>query len=262
MLEWQPWSGNSFQFSSSDEVHIWRVPLNLSEAFLQQLKTRLSPDERERAARFKFEKHRNHFIAARGQLRLLLAAYTGQPADQVRFSYNRFGKPYLQEKNSAQPLQFNISHSHELALMAFHPTWKLGVDIEWMKPDFDGLHLVKRFFSQNEQKEMEEVPEALKKEAFFNGWTRKEAYIKARGRGLNIPLAQFSVSLDPEQPARLIETPHDPEGLKFWKLQAIPVPQNYKAAIVVKARSFKLVLWIGENLDRLLEKRPTNQSGS
>lgn len=262
MQEWQTWSYESFRFSSPDEVHIWLVPLNITDAFLQRLEKLLSRDERERAARFKFEKHRKHFIAARGQLRLLLAAYIGQEADQLCFSYNRFGKPSLEKSSSSQPMQFNISHSHEFALMAFHPEWELGVDIEWMKPDFDGLHLVKRFFSQNEQKQMEEVPDALKKEAFFNGWTRKEAYIKARGRGLNIPLAKFSVSLNPDQPARLIETTHDPEALNFWKLQAIPAPQNYKAAIVVRASSFKSVLRIGANLDRLLEKRPTNPSES
>ncbi len=253
MQEWQTWSYESFRFSSPDEVHVWLVPLNITDAFLQRLKELLSPDEKERAARFKFEKHRKHFIAARGQLRLLLAAYTGRAADQLRFSYNHFGKPSLEKSSSYRPMQFNISHSHEFALMAFHPEWELGVDIEWMKPDFDGLHLVNRFFSLNEQKQMEEVPDALKKEAFFNGWTRKEAYIKARGRGLNIPLAKFSVSLHPSRPARLIETTHDPEALQYWGIKDIPVPHNYKAAVVVNSKKFGLLLLEGKNLDRLPE---------
>ncbi len=252
MRDWHPWQTDSFRFSAEDEVHVWRVPLPIPEPFLQSLDALLSADEKNRAARFKFEKHRKNFISARGQLRLLLAAYTGQSPDKLRFTYNRFGKPSLISDGTFPQICFNISHSHELALMAFHPHWELGVDIEWMKPDFDGLHLVHRFFSPNEIEQINALPDHLKREAFFNGWTRKEAYIKARGRGLNIPLAQFSVSLVPGQPARLLETSHDPQAVKEWSLQDIPIDAGYKAAIVVHAVSFRLKQWLGEHLRQLL----------
>jgi 4'-phosphopantetheinyl transferase len=252
MQDWQPWHSDSFRFSAEDEVHVWRVPLHISQDFLHALTALLSTDEKERAARFKFEKHRKNFISARGQLRLLLAAYTGQSPDKLRFTYNRFGKPSLISDGTLPQICFNISHSHELALMAFHPRWELGTDIEWMKPDFDGLHLVHRFFSQNEIEQINALPDHLKREAFFNGWTRKEAYIKARGRGLNIPLHRFSVRLTPGEPAALLETSHDPRAVKEWSLQDIPIDTGYKAALVVHAISFRLKQWLGEHLRQLL----------
>ncbi len=253
MRNWQTPDPNAFRFVSPEQVHVWLLPLSVPDSFLTLLSTYLSPDEQERAARFRFEKHRKNYIGVRGRLRLLLGRYLGQSPRALRFRYNKFGKPYLEQTAPAPNLQFNISHSNEWALLAFHPQWELGVDIEWMKPDFDGLHLVKRFFSAREIAEIEALPEHLKREAFFNGWTRKEAYIKARGQGLNIPLAQFSVSLTPGKAARLLETAHDPAAVNEWSLCDLPAPNEYKAALVVNTKSFYPQRWFGDNLQSLLE---------
>ncbi len=237
-----------FRFDSSDTVHVWLVPLKIAPSFLHDLQSLLSEDERQRAARFRFDRHRQAYISARGQLRLLLGNYLKKDPQTIRFSYNEFGKPFLKES----VLFFNISHSGAWALMAFHPRWELGVDIEQMKKDFDGLHLVERFFSQNEIEQIRALPDSLKKEGFYNGWTRKEAYIKARGRGLNIPLSEFSVELRPHQRAALLETAHDPKAVEIWSLQSLPAPEGYKAAIVAKTPQFKISLKKGDHLNALL----------
>ncbi len=237
-----------FRFDSSDTVHVWLVPLKIPPSFLHDLQSLLSEDERQRAARFRFDRHRQAYIGARGQLRLLLGNYLEKDPQTIRFTYNKFGKPYLKD----DVFFFNISHSGDWALMAFHPLWELGVDIEQMKADFDGLHLVERFFSQNEIKQIRALPDSLKKEGFYNGWTRKEAYIKARGRGLNIPLAEFSVDLRPDRPAALLETSHDTEAIRFWSVQSLPAPEGYKAAIAVKSLTFKISLKKGDHLNALL----------
>ncbi len=251
MQEWKLWEAASFHFASPENVHVWLIPLRTTDVFLKKLKNILSEDELQRAARFRFEKHRKNFISARGHLRLLLSAYTGLNPHSIKFTYNEFGKPFLNTAHSGRPLFFNISHSHELALIAFNPQWELGVDIEWMPPDFNGLHLVKRFFSANEIEQIEQLPEAQKKEAFFNGWTRKEAYIKARGKGLNIRLSGFSVSLKPGTAVKIIETSHDPKAVAEWNLQSIPVNKEYKGAIVVHSLNFRTLFWQGKNLQKL-----------
>jgi len=200
---------------------------------LASLACLLSPDEREQAHRFYFEKDRQRCVLARGLLRLLLGHCLGRSADQLHFEYNKFGKPSL--VGTPHPsLQFNLSHSGDLVLVALSRGRALGVDIERMRMNVAVTEIAARFFSAGECEALHTVVPAARHEAFFACWTRKEAYLKARGDGLSLPLAQFDVSFLPGDEPRLLATRHDPAEVHRWTLSALEGGEGYKAALVVE----------------------------
>lgn len=225
-------------YAMNEEVHVWKIPLDLPQERVSRLKDVLAADEQARANRFHFSKDHNRYIIVRGTLRLLLAKYLNTDASKISFFYNQYDKPFLKELS----FQFNVSHSHELGLIAFDPTFALGVDIEWKRPGFASAKIAERFFSPGEVEELKRLPEEKVHDHFFNGWTRKEAYIKALGEGLHIPLSKFQVSLG-EGSARLLATEHDPQQLKRWKLHAINVPADYAAALMAHISRNKIYLY-------------------
>ena len=221
----------------ASEVHLWQAaldgrPADIFESFL-------SPDELARANRFHFVNDRNHFVVARGLLRNLLAAYLGFNCANLRFSYGAQGKPFLLLDNQTQ-INFNISHSHGRAAFAFSRGRELGIDIEYVKDDFDDELIANRFFSRTEVLSLRTVPAELRKQAFFNCWTRKEAYIKARGEGLSMPLDQFDVTLRPDEPVRLLNNYREEREVSRWSMLAIPAPKGYAGALVVEGHDWKL----------------------
>ncbi len=218
---------SSCDYILKQEIHIWKIPLNLSDKRFNLFFSLLSSEEQTRAQRFYFDKDRRAYVAVRGHLRWLLGRYLARNPLQFIFEYNAHGKPFLAEEN----ICFNVSHSKQLGLIAFDPSKEIGIDIEWMRPDFGGLKIAKRFFSEREVKELEELEGTEQKKGFFNGWARKEAYIKARGRGLAIPLSQFSVQLSPNRPCRLLSTEHDPPAVKQYLLKEIKAHPEYAAAV-------------------------------
>ena len=167
---------------ASDEVHCWSVPLCVPANTLARLFETLSPDERDRAARLRFERDRRRFSVARGALRELLGRYVATPPDQIRFAYNAFGKPELSPEFGSS-LKFNLSHSADLAVIAV--TWgaDIGVDVERITAT-DYADIARSFFARRELEELSSVPKHLQARAFFGFWTRQEAYAKARGEGL------------------------------------------------------------------------------
>jgi 4'-phosphopantetheinyl transferase len=185
-----------------NEIHIWRAYLDCGDAALRHFETTLALDEKARAVRFIFQPDRNRFIAARGILRDLLGKYLDRSAADLEFGYQPEGKPFLR-KPADQSLRFNISHAHGLALFSFARGRELGVDVELIRPDFAGDDIAARYFSADEIAELRALPSSLRSEGFFLCWTLKEAYVKARGGGLNIPLNSFHVSFTPGQPKRL-----------------------------------------------------------
>lgn len=219
------------------EVHLWQAaldgrPADIFESFL-------SPDELTRANRFHFIKDRNHFVVARGLLRNLLAAYLGVNCAELRFSYGAQGKPFLLLDSQTQ-INFNVSHSHGRAAFAFSRGRELGVDLEYVKDDFDAGLVAKRFFSRAEVLALRTVPADLRNQAFFNCWTRKEAYIKARGEGLSMPLDQFDVTLRPDEPAALLNNYREEREVSRWSMQSIPAPAGYAGALVVEGHDWQL----------------------
>jgi len=226
------------------EVHVWRAALNLTDAQLHALRQTLTEDEQARAERYHFPKDRNHYLAGRGWLRAILSRYLNTAPDQLRFSYSAYGKPTLTEAAGDPSLRFNVSHSQGLALYAVTRNREIGVDLEFMRADFAGEEIAERFFSRQEVEKLRAVPADAQGEAFFACWTRKEAYIKARGEGLSLPLDQFDVSLSPGEPAKLLSVRGaDPEEASRWRLEALEVAPGYAAALAVRGEFEKIQCW-------------------
>lgn len=226
-----------------DEVHVWRARLNLNRSLLCQLREILSPDERQRADRYHFQRDREHFVAARGVLRDVLSRYTGAPPESLRFSYSEFGKPSLICDESGEAPFFNISHSDDVAIYAVTSAREVGVDIEKVREDFAGLDIAERFFSINEVAALRALPHAERAGAFFDCWTRKEAYIKARGEGLSCPLHLFTVSLAPGRPAALLHTDDDPQDAARWSMVDLYPEEGFRAALAVKGETPTIRCW-------------------
>jgi len=224
-----------------DDIHVWRIALELRDATLAQMRETLAEDERQRADRFHFEKDRRHFIAGRGALRAILSRYLGRRAQEVRFAYTNYGKPHPAEETL---LRFNLAHSHGLALLAMTHGREIGVDLELIRDNLEGEQLAERFFSPREVDALRTLPPELRREAFFHCWTRKEAYIKAIGKGLYLGLDQFDVSLRPGEPAALLATQHDPNEARRWSMRSLVPNEGYVGALVVEGHSWRL--WCGD----------------
>ena len=224
-----------------DEVHIWQVSLDQPYTTLQQLRQVLSGDELARAKRFHFDKDRNHYIVARGTLRLILGDYLNTEPGHLRFSYSDHGKPTLDPPSD---LVFNVSHSGGVALHAVTRGREIGVDIEKVRPMADGEQIAERFFSAEEVEVFLHVPPDQRDEAFFNCWTRKEAYIKAIGEGLSHPLDTFIVSLKPGEPAALLQVKDTPQEVDRWSLYHFEPRAGYIGAVMAEGQALQLRYFI------------------
>jgi 4'-phosphopantetheinyl transferase len=221
---------------SSQEVHVWLITLDASDATVGNLLLTLCPEERQRAERFYFPLDRDRFITCRGRLRQILSRYLTQAPPDLHFNYNQHGKPALADGNA---LSFNVSHSHGLALIAVTQNREVGVDLEYIRADLSCAEIVEKFFSSREKAMWRSLPKTMKTAAFFTGWTRKEAYIKATGKGLSLPLHDFDVALIPGQPARLLDVRWDVAETNRWTLQEIPINSSYAAALAVSGKDFQ-----------------------
>jgi 4'-phosphopantetheinyl transferase len=199
----------------------------------------LSADERDRAARFHFDRDRRRFMAGRGLLRLILARYLDRPPGSLRLSYGPRGKPALAESRGTPPLRFNVSHAAGLALYAVGRDRELGVDVERIAPELEA-GIAERFFSPREVAALARVPPDRRSESFFACWTRKEAYVKAKGDGLALGLDQFDVSLAPGEPAALLHVDGDPGETVRWSLLALDPGTGYAAALAVEGAGWRL----------------------
>ncbi len=224
---------------NGDELHVWLARLEVDPQQLVELKRALSPDELERADNFYFERDRRSFIAARGILRTLLARYLAAAPSALRFDYNEFGKPRLAGAPENCDLRFNLSHSGGLALVAIALARDVGVDIEAIDNSVGTEEIAKNFFSTGEVSALQHLPQSLRLMGFFNCWTRKEAYIKARGMGLSIPLDSFDVSLHPDEPADLIRTAEPSDRLN-WKIENLEIDEQFAAAVAAAGRNWKV----------------------
>ncbi len=225
------------------DVHVWRLDLDRPSAEQENLTRVLSPDERERAARYRFEIDQRRFATGRGALRSLLSRYLNAAPAELHFEVNQAGKPSLPPQADGRCLHFNLSNSHGLALLAF--TWdrRVGVDVEFLGRSADFEQISARFFSPGERDALLRLPADQRRAAFFAAWTRKEAYLKALGTGIALGLDRFDVSLDPGEPARLLKDEHDPSAPENWAFQALYPGENYAAALAVEGRGWNLALW-------------------
>jgi 4'-phosphopantetheinyl transferase len=225
---------------AADEVHVWRIALAPPPAAFARLAARLSPDERRRAARFRFERDRRRFQVAHGALRELLAGYLDDEPERLGFIEGAHGKPVLAQPHGAE-LRFNLSHSGELALCAVSHRREVGVDLEQVRELTDADALARRFFAEAESSALAALPAAERLPAFFRCWTRKEAYLKAVGAGLLQALDGFQVSLQPEAGPCDLNVRGRPEETSRWSLQGLDVAQGYAGAVVAERPAWRPV---------------------
>src|SRR5215469_1584667 len=190
--------------SLQNEIHIWRASLQCTPEFLGRMNAILSSDERQRAAQFYFAPDREAFVAVRGILRELLGAYLNRPCFELRFEYGPQGKPSLAPDDPDWPIRFNLTHTKHRALYAFATSHEVGIDLEYIRPQIAEQRIAEMWFSAAEITELRALPIGLQPEGFYNCWTRKEAYLKAQGCGLQQPLDSFEVTLTPGRPAQFL----------------------------------------------------------
>jgi 4'-phosphopantetheinyl transferase len=224
----------------SEEVHVWRLTLRQPQECLERLNRTLAPDERDRAERFYFDRHRERFVAARGLLRVILGLYLCRQPESVHFRYGTYGKPALAV---CDPLHFNLSHSGDAALLGVTRVRELGVDLEQVRPRPYLEDIARRFFAPAEVAALAALASEDRELAFFNCWTRKEAFIKAGGEGLSRPLDQFTVSLRPGEPARLLEVAGDPDEASRWTLHSLAPWPGFVACLAVRGHEGALCRW-------------------
>jgi 4'-phosphopantetheinyl transferase len=189
---------------------------------------------------FHFDKDRNHYIVARGTLRAILGYYLDLNPAGLRFCYGEYGKPMLVKETGGESLRFNVSHSDGLALFAAARGRELGIDLERIRAGLSDERIAERFFSRGEVRVLRELPQHLQDEAFFNCWTRKEAYIKAKGEGLSMPLSDFEVSLVPGERAALLSTKRDPQEAARWLIRELFPAPGFVAAVAVEGSDWQL----------------------
>ena len=227
----------------SDDVQIWSACLDVPADTHRLLRALLNPEERARADRFLQPVHRIHNAAGRGWLRSLLARYLEAAPQSIEFRFNEHGKPSLAGIHESSRLRFNISHSHGFALFAFARDRELGVDLEKIRLDRSFQRIAERFFAPGETARLRSIPAAQQAQAFFECWTRKEAYIKARGKGLSLPLDSFQVEFGPGAAPALLQARGEPDAPARWALFDLEPFPEFAGAIAVERPLRKLYCW-------------------
>lgn len=244
---------------TTDRVDVWRVHLSSTTPS----EASLSAEERQRAARFHFDADRDRYIVAHASLRDILARYLQCEPSELKFSTDEYGKPSLNRSNdfsrfaklttdptgalrgvvTTKDIEFNLSHSGDFALIAVTRGRKIGVDVEQIRADIDLENLARRNFSPREVSELMALPPEHRTLGFFHCWTRKEAYIKAQGLGLSLPLDSFDVSHAPNEPAILRATRPEANESARWSLHSLDVESNYAAALAVEGNGLEIRCW-------------------
>jgi 4'-phosphopantetheinyl transferase len=221
-------------------VHIWRAALDVTGSPTQPLLEVLTADEVRRAERYRFARDRALFVATRGRLRILLGGYLDLAPSAVALTYGPSGKPEVATTWTRGRLHFNVSRSDDIALFAFALDRRVGVDVERVRPAIAAETVVEHFFSPAEVAALRGLPAASQAQAFFNGWTRKEAYVKATGRGIGDGFGDFTVSLRPDEPAAFCTAVPASEDVARWSLCALDPAPGYAAALVVEGHGWRL----------------------
>jgi 4'-phosphopantetheinyl transferase len=211
------------------DLHVWTVRLHSPESCFENCSAWLSAEESARAARFHFERHRRAFVFGRAALRALLGNLLGLSPERVQFRYGSKGKPDLADSTSA--LRFNASNSGDLAVYAFALGTEIGIDVEQLRPITEVQDIAKRFFATEEVAELMSLPPSEQVGGFFRCWTRKEAYIKAIGDGLSVPLDSFRVTLRPGDPARMLHLGGSEEAARNWTMHDFAPAPDYFGAV-------------------------------
>ncbi len=226
-----------------DEVHIWSGVLDQPASELHRFIQVLSVDELTRAGQFYFQEDRKRFIVRHGMLRMILGSYLGVQAGEIPFYHGKNGKPAIADTFGRGAIQFNLAHSKGVALFAFVRNQEIGVDIEYIHDMPEMEQIVERFFSKSENEDLRSLPASRKREAFFNGWTSKEAFVKALGEGLSRPFDKFDVSLTPGESAQQLRIEGDSREASRWNIQNLEPAPHYAGAYAVKSHELETKRW-------------------
>ena len=216
------------------EVHVWLVRADDAGLCVGCCEGLLSAAERERAARFKFEKDRRLYTAAHAALRSILAGYLNVAPGDLEFEIGQRGKPRLAPTFSKDSLEFNLSHSSEVALIAVTREREIGVDVEHVKKEFAFAEVAERYFTTGEVSAIRALPQDLQRQAFYQCWTSKEAFLKAKGVGLSGELDEVEILLDGQDLVRVKGT------LAGWYLSELSPCDGYVGAVVLEGHESDL----------------------
>lgn len=231
---------STFKLPKND-IHVWYASLNQPLASFERLALLLSVDEQARAKRFYFEKDRTRYASGRGILRSILGHYLNVEPQHIQLCYGEYGKPSLEKRYAETALNFNISHSNDLALYAIARGKSVGIDLEHIREIADMDQVVKKFFAEKEQATFYNLHPNERREAFFKVWTRKEAYLKAIGVGLSEPLHYVEVSVSPQDQPGLLSVVGTSQDASHWSLQDMASPPGYVATLAVEGKEYQLI---------------------
>ena len=218
------------------DAHVWAMELDDPGCDVGFCRERLSLDEQARAEKFKFARDQRRYVIAHAALRDILARYTHTGAADLQVNQGANGKPRLAAQFSACGIDFNLSHSPETALVAVNDRYEIGVDIEYVKSDFEIFTVANRFFTQREVAALRALPAALRRQAFYKCWTSKEAFLKAKGTGLAGQLDEVEIALAGEQ-VRIQASVVD------WMLEELDPRDGYEAALVTKDKPAQILCY-------------------
>jgi 4'-phosphopantetheinyl transferase len=216
-------------------VEAWVIALPSDTDCIGSLLQVLDAEERTRGEEFHRASDRAKYVSAHAALRIVLAHYAGCDPHDLCFHPGEYGKPAIDRSRELPDIRFNLSHSGDLAAIAVTEALEVGIDIERIEPARANTAVAKRFFSDREVSDLMKLREEERTLGFFNCWTRKEAYIKARGEGLSLPLDCFAVSLAPGSPPELLASRTDPLDVDQWQFCDVPVDEGYVASLVVRS---------------------------
>jgi 4'-phosphopantetheinyl transferase len=225
---------------SAGEVHVWKACLDQNKERIQELWRILSGEEQARASRFHFPEHRDRYVVSHGALRDILRRYRRLVREPLKFVTLSHGKPELAEEAGGRKLRFNLSHSQSVALIAVTADREVGVDVEQVRELTDWEHIARRYFSAPERRALDNTPAHERMAAFFNCWTRKEAYAKAKGMGLSMPMNSFSTEVSAD---KLVRAVPGESSDTTWSLEDLFPGQSYAGALVVEGYLSRLTQW-------------------
>jgi 4'-phosphopantetheinyl transferase len=225
----------------ASEIHVWHISLRPIESRLSQLRASLSPDESARAERLAFEDARVRFISAHGALRTIIGRYVNEQPRALTFTAGRHGKPSLAgPRGAVENVRFNLAHSHDFALIAVAHNREVGIDLERVRDNVDGLKLAERFFAPNEFERLQQLPEHQANRLFFTLWTCKEAYLKAIGTGLSVDLDRCEVLPGPEELVARVRLLGESSPHKDCLVRILSLGPDYVGAVAAEGEGWRV----------------------